>query len=207
MSIIFRTDSDGNEFQVWAQRQAASCAVACLWMAESLAMQMTLAEGEWEKAWKLYEHTVNGTPWIQSSSINSPTGPMSIDPRVHQNNQSTFYNQFSNFGTYAKQVVAVLRQEGLTVTTSAAPSGTLPLLTLNTSNISPTTPAIILLGWYAQSGNSWQRNGGHFIVAVRTNSSGQMVYLDPWQGVLNESANNGRYQQNGYIEQALYVSQ
>lgn len=207
MTIEYRSDSDGVEFQVWAQRQNASCAVASLWMAESLAKQMSLAESEWEKAWKLYEHTVRGTPWAQASSANAPTGPMSIDPRVHANNQATFYNMFSQAGTFAGQVATVLRREGLTVAAfSDNSANNPPRLLLTPNRITPSTPVVVLLGWYGQTANGWQRNGGHFIVAARINSRGQIVYLDPWGGVLNECANNGRYQQNGYLEVALYVS-
>lgn len=207
MTIEYRTDSDGNGFQVWAQRQENSCAVACLWMAECQAKQMTVAEGEWEKAWKLYEHTVNNTPWTQSSSARAPTGPMSIDPSAHASDQTTFYNMFSNFGTFAGQVATVLRREGLTVAPfSASSSTTPPQMSLATNRITTSTPAVVLLGWYNRGRAGWRRTGGHFIVAARVNSRGQIVYLDPWGGVLNESPNNGRYQRNGYIEVALYVS-
>ena len=50
MTLHIATDSDGNDYQVWAQRQLNSCAAAAMWMAECQAKQMALLDGEWQKA-------------------------------------------------------------------------------------------------------------------------------------------------------------
>ena len=63
MTVHSRTDSDGNTYQVWAQRQAMSCAIASMWMARNRVMQMTYAEGEWALAQRAFQHAVQGIPW------------------------------------------------------------------------------------------------------------------------------------------------
>ena len=73
MTIVFRQDSKRNTYQIWAQEQPASCAVASIWMARSQARQMTFAEGEWDLAWRIYQHTVVGLPLAFSSSATAPS--------------------------------------------------------------------------------------------------------------------------------------
>lgn len=194
MSINFRDDSDGVTHQVWAQQQANSCAVASIWMARNQAFQMTFAEEEWSLAWRIYGQVVQGMNFVPS-----PPAPMSLDPRAHQRNQNTFQNMFASFGTFMGQVAQALKNDGLKVThlTSFSPGST-----VDSSKLSDTTPAIVLLGWY----NGSTRNGGHFIVASRQTRSGSIVYLDPWEGHLRELGTGPNYLSTGRFEQILYLS-
>jgi hypothetical protein len=203
MSIVFRRDSQGNEHRIWAQRQANSCAIACIWMARSLAAQMSFQESEWELAWRLYQHAVQGLPYGSSSSVGAPTGPMSIDPRAHKSDQKTFYNMFGNFGTFSPQVAKTMRSEGFSVNYVQWNGNA---RSLNLSQIANDKPAIVLVGWYPRNAQGQRvRDGGHFVVATGVIGT-NIVYLDPWGGVLNELPNNQRYQRTGFIEEILYVA-
>ena len=208
MSIVYRNDSIGNEHQIWAQRQANSCAVAAIWMARNQARQMSMAESEWDLAWRVYQHTVAGISWNSASSAGAPTGPMSIDPNAYVADQSSFYNMFGSMGTFANQVAQALTSDGLQVTHR---SNTGRARRLNISRLGLRTPAIVLLGWYANIGTpQMQRAGGHFIVAAGLAGS-RIVYLDPWGGLLYELPNNRRYRRNGagnlgIIEEVIYLS-
>jgi hypothetical protein len=106
-------------------------------------------------------------------------------------------NTFASFGVYGRQVADMLRQEGFNVRRMRARSVLGDWLT-------PTRPAIILVGWYP-NGRA-RRQGGHFIVAAAQTRSKRIVYLDPWGGVLREVRNNGRYPENGIgiVEEAIY---
>ena len=204
MTIVLRQDSKKNTYQLWAQDQPASCAIASIWMARSQVKQQTFAETEWELAWRVYQHTVVGIPLALSSSSSTPPAPVSINPSAVSNNQSTFYNMFGSFGTFAPQVAKAVLSDGMKA--SFVPNPGNPGLTLNVAKLSQTTPAIVMLGWYSQQANGqWQRNGGHFIVAADVIAN-RIVFLDPWGGVLNEVANNGKYQATGWIEEAIYLS-
>lgn len=194
MTIQWRTDSDGMVHQIWAQRQAASCAVASIWMARNQARQMTFAEQEWALAWRIYHQVVEGVPLAPS-----PPAAMSLYPAAHQNNQQSFGNMFSNAGTYMDQVAKALQNDGLKVTLKTPFS---PGTIIDPARLSDTTPAIVLLGWYNQA----KRAGGHFIVASRTSSAGTIVYLDPWGGVLSELGVGSQYQRTGRFEQIVYIS-
>jgi len=193
MSIVYRNDSDNVTHQVWAQRQANSCAVASIWMARNQAMQMTVNEGEWDLAWRIYSQVVQGMDFVPE-----PPAPMSLLPSAHQANQSTFENMFAAAGTFMRQVAQALRNDGLKVSTTSFSPGT----SVNAAKLSDTSPAIVLLGWY--SGN--QRNGGHFIVASRNTRGGRIVYLDPWGGQLRELGAGPGYQTTGRFEQVVYIS-
>ena len=193
MSIVFADDSDGYTHQIWAQRQANSCAVASIWMARGQAMQMTFNEGEWQLAWRMYGQVVQGM-----ALVGPAPAPMSLDPSSHPSNQSTFENMFASFGTYMGQVAAALGNEGLKATATAFSPGS----TVDVTKLSETTPAIVLLGWYSGA----TRNGGHFIVASKTTSSGKVVYLDPWGGVLRELGAGPGYPGGGRFESVCYVS-
>ncbi len=202
MTIVYRQDSTGNEHQIWAQRQANSCAVAAIWMARNQARQMTMAESEWDLAWRLYEHTVQGIDWGRASSSGAPTGPMCIDSSAYTADQSSFYNMFGSFGTFAAQIAKALRSDGLTVT-HVPNSGS--ALSLNLSKLGQSSPAIVLVGWYSNQGGQQQRNGGHFVVAAGRTGT-KIIYLDPWGGFLYEFQNNNRYRGNGLIEEVIYIS-
>lgn len=190
MTVLLRTDSDKYAHQIWAQDQAASCAVASIWMARNQARQQTVNETEWDVAWSIYKDIV--TPL---SAPEPKPYPMSFNPSSYQNNQLTMGNMFSNFGTFMSQVAAKLRHDGLKVEVSSS-------TTVNKAKLSDTTPAIVLLGWY----NGGKRNGGHFIVAARVNQAGQVVYLDPWGGKLSELGVGPSYQATGRFEQIAYIS-
>lgn len=192
MPIIMRTDSDNIVHQVWAQEQAESCAVASIWMARNQALQMTINQDEWSLAWELYGKVVQNMPL-------TPRPPVSLDPRMFHEDQSTFENMFSRYGTYMYQVVQALRNEGLNVTWESK-----LLLSINPQRLSYTTPAILLLGWYDRKIKI--RYGGHFIVASRVSNSGRIVYLDPWQGQLKELGYGPLYPGGGVFEEVAYIS-
>ena len=193
MTVSLETDSEGNTYQLWAQRQANSCGVASIWMARGIARQQSIAEDEWELANRMYYSAIAGM--MPEGGPPPPGAPMSLDPNAYPANQSTMENTFASFGVFARQVATMLRQEGFKVRHMAARSILGDWLT-------PTRPAIILVGWYPQSPQ--QRQGGHFIVAARQTKHGRIVYLDPWGGVLREVRNNGRYPQTGIVEEAIY---
>src|SRR5262245_31968222 len=200
MTIVFRQDSKRNNYQLWVQEQPASCAIASIWMARSLAKQMSFAEGEWELAWRIYRQVVVGMPPAFTRAAQATPAPMCLDSRGTTGDQTTFRNMFANAGTTAGQVVQALRNDGL----PAAPvriSSAAPLVDL--TRLSQTTPAIILLGWYQQNASGqWERNGGHFIVAAERIGN-KIVLLDPWDGVLSEIQNTYLYQGNGVFEWAI----
>ncbi len=194
MTIVISQDSKRNTYQIWKQEQPASCAVASIWMARGLAKQMSFAEEEWDLAWRVYQHTVVGLPVAFSSSAAAPTGPLCIDASAVANNQSTFYNMFGRFGTFAGQVAQALTSEGLKAT--HVQGSTLPMR-LNVTKLGQRTPAIVLLGWYSQQPNGQlQRNGGHFIVAA-DRIGNNIVFLDPWDAALYELPNTVQYNGNG----------
>lgn len=194
MTIHYRNDSDRVTHQVWAQRQANSCAVASIWMARNQARQMTMQEGEWARAWSLYHRVV-----LRMDIVPEPPAPMSLNPDSHDENQSAFSNMFASYGTYMGQVNEGLRNDGLSVTFTTTFS---PGTTISPKRLSDTTPAIVLLGWYQQK----VRRGGHFIVASRVTGSGNIVYLDPWGGQLREMGIGPNYLANGRFEQISYIS-
>lgn len=197
MTISLQDDSDGNTFQIWAQRQANSCSVASIWMARGIARQMTFAEEEWDLAHRMYHSAVAGMTWENGPPPAS--APRTMDEHAHSADQNSMANTFATNGTFAHQVAAMLRTEGFTVSHSGN-SGTAQQI--NTANLGPTKPAIVLVGWYG----SGSRAGGHFIVAARRNSSAQIVYLDPWGGVLREVPNNARYPGGGLVEEVVYIT-
>lgn len=97
------------------------------------------------------------------------------------------------------QVGQQLKNDGLRVTRlTQFARGT----AVDPRRLSDTTPAIVLLGWY--QGNT--RNGGHFIVASKRASSGQIVYLDPWGGRLIEMGAGPQYDGTGRFEQVMYIA-
>ncbi len=194
MGIFLRTDSDNVTHQVWAQEQASSCAVASIWMARTIAKQMTFNESEWALAWRMYGQVVQGM-----FLVSEPPPPMSLHPGAHQNDQDTFGNMFSRQGTFMRQVAATLRTDGLTITQQ---TGFSPGTAVVPGWLSDTRPAIILLGWY----DGDRRRGGHFIVAARVTLSGRVVYLDPARGQLREMGVGPQYQATGRFEQVIYIS-
>ena len=201
MTVALSQDSAGNTYQIWAQEQPDSCAIASMWMARCQAKQQTFVEEEWELAWRMYQRVVQGVP---PGFLKPAPAPVCIDPNSPSlfNDQTTFYNMFGMAGTFAAQVVQALRNDGLKAT-HVVGSGNFQ--SLNLAKVSDSTPAVVLLGWYYMVNGALQRNGGHFVVAVNVLGN-RIVYLDPWGGVLNEFGNNTRYDTNGYIEEIIYVS-
>lgn len=196
MTVSIATDSDNYAHQVWAQEQAATCAVASIWMARNQAKQQTSSEQEWDLAWRLYNRVVLNTP-VELTPY--PPAPQSLDPSAFKNDDKTFGNKFTHHGTTVPQLVTALKNDGLQVTsTTPFKKGT----AVDPSLLSDTTPAIVLLGWYSGA----KRNGGHFIVASRVTRKGTVVYLDPWGGVLREGDAGPNYQANGVFERIAYIS-
>jgi hypothetical protein len=193
MAINLLSDSDGYSYQVWAQEQANSCAVASIWMARGQARQMSIDQDEWSLAWNIYSRVVQGMQLVPT-----PPAGRTFDPASHPADQNTFGDMFASFGTYMDQVAQAMSNEGLKTSKTAFSPG----ITVVPNKLADDKPAIVLLGWY--SGGT--RNGGHFIVASRKNSAGQIVYLDPWQGRLREMGPGPGYPGGGRFEQVLYVS-
>jgi hypothetical protein len=108
---------------------------------------------------------------------------------------------FANAGTLMDQVATALSNDGLHVMfkTSWMDGSAV----LDKGMLSDTTPAIVLLGWYDASK---KRNGGHFVVASRVARSGQIVFLDPWQGKLKELGASPAYPGGGKFDQIVYIS-
>ena len=197
MTISLQDDSDGNTYQIWAQRQAMSCSVASIWMARGIARQMSYDESEWDLAWRMYHSAVAGMCWENGPP--PPPAPQTLSPASYAADQSSMANTFASFGAFASQVADMLRQEGFTVS-HAQNNGT--ARTLDVAKLKPNRPAIVLVGWYG----SGSRGGGHFIVAARRASNGRIVYLDPWGGVLREVANNAQYPGGGLVEEIVYIT-
>lgn len=194
MTMFMLSDSDQCVHQVWAQEQASSCAVASIWMARNQARQMTVNEGEWALAWRIYGQVVQGM-----ALVSAPPAPMSLRPASFPRNQDTFQNMFASAGTYMNQVARALTNDGLRVTFKTRFS---PGTAVDPRRLSDTTPAIVLLGWYTGD----KRAGGHFIVASRRTRTGQIVYLDPGQGQLHELGPGPAYPGGGKFEQVVYIS-
>ena len=194
MTISLQDDSDGNTYQIWAQRQAMSCSVASIWMARGIARQMSYDETEWDLAWRMYHDAVAGMSWQ-----GGPPMPQTFNSATLAANQNSMASTFASHGTFGSQVADMLRQEGFTVSHS---DNTGKAQKLDTAKLKPTRPAIVLVGWYG----SGSRGGGHFIVAARRASNGRIVYLDPWGGVLREVANNAQYPGGGLVEEIVYIT-
>ncbi|SDE28738.1 hypothetical protein SAMN05421538_105156 [Paracoccus isoporae] len=213
MTIHQRTDSDGITHQVWAQRQPASCAIASMWMAKSIAQQMTLAEGEWALAARTFSFVVKGFclgevalgDW-NAVSIPAPQTFMPSSEKSRQN-QNTMANMYGSFGTSVSQLIAALRAQSLRVELQESKHLLHQLLVTNTPShhleplalpvdplkLSDDRPAISFLHWIYQA----HRVGGHFVVAAREARNGRIVFLEPWGGVVREVPNNGTYPGGG----------
>lgn len=202
MTVHTRDDSDGNSHQVWAQRQAMSCAIASMWMARNQVKQMTFAEGEWGLAQRAFQNAVQGVAWA-ATDPGSNGGGRTIDGAAATAGSSDA--MFGSSGTGPSLWRSAMQGNGIKVLQTLA-SGTFPHR-LNTARLGLGTPALVGVGWWTNSGGSWTRNSGHVIVATGVNSRGQIIYLDPWGAVLREVGNNGRYQATGWVEVVQYLSQ
>lgn len=194
--ITIAQDSDKTTFQIWKQDQMNSCGVASAWMARGMVRQMSFAEEEWGLAQRMYQNAVQSA--LAPLGISSG-GPRSLDPRAFASNQATVENTFARFGLYGAQLAGALRSEGITVNHIGF-NGLARML--NPVQLAETTPAIVLV--------CWQGGGGHFVVAARQARNGKIVFLDPWDGAVNEQANDGKYRaqsgSTGIIGEILYLS-
>jgi len=203
MTAHLRADSAGNTYGVWAQRQPMSCAIASMWMAINQVNQSTAAEGEWALAQRTFQHAVQGTSWA-STDPGANGGGRSIDAGSVAQDGSTSDSVFGVTGTGPAMWKSALTANGISVSMTKA-NGAWPHR-LNATRLGQTTPALVGVGWWSNSGGKWRRNSGHVIVAAGTMGGGSIVYLDPAGGVLRETANNGRYSSTGWVEVVLYLS-
>lgn len=194
--INIAQDSDATTFQLWRQNQMNSCGVASVWMARGIVRQMSFAEDEWDLAQRTYRAAVNNA--LAPLGVN-PSGPMTLDPRAFGNNQKSMANTLANFGFYGSQLAAAIRAEGLNVTHVGFTGRTRVL-----------SPHLIGDGKAAIALVAWNGGGGHFVVAARAASNGEIVFLDPWDGQINELANTGgyvaRYGGSGNVVEVIYIS-
>ncbi|MEM6938490.1 MAG: hypothetical protein AAF509_00025 [Pseudomonadota bacterium] len=162
-------------------------------MARGIAKQMSINEGEWELANRMYVNAVAAAGPLAARPASG--GPRTLDSSQYAAGQTSMENTFASTGVYASQVASMLKQEGFKVRHMRARSVLGHWLT-------PTRPAIILVGWYPNSRQ--QRQGGHFIVAAAQAPGNRIVYLDPWEGKVKEFRNNGWYDGTGIVEEAIY---
>ncbi len=195
MTVSIQSDSMGNTYQLWRQRQANSCGVASIWMARGIARQMSINEGEWELAQRMYVNAVSSAGALAARPASG--GPRTLDDTQYpfDPQQSSMENTFASTGVLASQVATMLRHEGFKIRHMRARSVLGDWLT-------PTRPAIILVGWYPNGRQ--QRQGGHFIVAAAKAPNRRIVYLDPADGRVKEFRNNGWYDGTGIVEEAIY---
>jgi hypothetical protein len=194
--ISIETDSHGRVYQIWKQEQASSCGVASAWMARGIARQMSFAEEEWDLAHRIYAGAVASA----LSATEPSSGPMSMDPRAFPSDQSSFGSTFTNFGLFTSQVATALQSEGLHAQTYA--DGGNPIRIVH-SKIAFNKPGIAFVKWNGAN------SGAHFVVVGRCTSH-QVSFLDPWNGHVNEQANNSVYNApyggQGRIKHVIYIS-
>ncbi len=195
--INIETDSHGRTYQIWKQNQMNSCGVASTWMARGIARQMSFAEDEWDLAQRVYRSAVQNA--LAPLGV-SASGPMCLDPSAFTTDQSSMASTFANFGLYATQLARAVRAEGLRVEHLGLHASGTPR-TIQPNKIAINKPAIVLV--------YWNGGGGHFIVVGRCTNRA-VSFLDPWDGRVNEQANNARYNARyggqGLIGEVLYIS-
>ena len=201
MTVHLRTDSDGTVFQVWAQRQAMSCAIASMWMTVGMVRQQTLMDTEWDLAQRVFQHAVQGVEW---AATDPGEGGRTIHPAAVANNRASVDNMFGRAGTLRAQTKTALEAQGVTVQWQQA-NGNYPC-TLVPARLGVGKPALTSVGWWRRVGGNWQRRGGHAMVVARQASNGRLVWLDPAGGRLREFPNNGRYGNTGWVESIMYCS-
>ena len=195
--ISIETDSHGRTYQIWKQNQMNSCGVASVWMARGIARRMSFAEEEWDLAQRVYRNAVQGA----LSPLGNPSpAPMSLDPRAFRRDQSSMQSTIARFGLFAAQVATALRAEGLrTEHLGIRADGN--ARSIEPNKIAIDKPAIVLV--------YWNGGGGHFVVVGRCTRNA-VSFLDPWDGRVNEQANDGfygpRYNNGGLIGEVIYVS-
>ena len=104
----------------------------------------------------------------------------------------------ASFGLYSSQLATALRNDGMKTELTKL-CGTPPRISHN--KIAFNKPAIVLV--------LWTGGGGHFVVVGRC-TMGQVSFLDPWDGHVNELPNNGKYRARyggeGSIAEIIYIS-
>lgn len=195
--INLAQDSDGNTFEIWKQDQNASCGVASTWMARGLVRQSSFAEEEWSLALRMYRNAVSHS--LAPLGVATP-GPMTFNPGSFTNDQRSLGSTLSNFGFFAGQLAEAIRAEGIHCHHVAAMPGI--TRSIETDRLGERKPAIALIQWVG--------GGGHFVVAARQASTGDIVFLDPWSGDINEQPNDGTYfstySSQGAFREVLYLS-
>jgi len=184
-----------------------------MWMARCLANRMTIAEAEWDIAWRTFNHAVLGGNW-NASGMPAPMTFATTSAAADQN-QNTMANMFGNTGTGLGQIRQALKAQNLrSEHENSFLRGTLPVRWAGLagerivgSKVGDGSPAIVGIYWRNNANNAWV--GGHAVVAARISSSNKVVFLDPWQGVLREVVNNGLYPGSGInpgvIGDILYI--
>ncbi|WP_425228369.1 hypothetical protein [Sphingomonas sp.] len=176
MTVSIESDSDRNTYEVWKQEQASSCGVASIWMARGLVKQQCIDEDEWPLAQRVFSGAVRG-------AMNAAGGdrfPVCYNPGAFPKNQSSMGSTFSQFGLFSSQVATGLQNEGLHANFIGAQS-------INPVNLGPGKAVIAFVRWRPAG------NGAHFVCAARMANNGAVVFLDPWDGKVNEQWNNGTY--------------
>ncbi|WP_425228703.1 hypothetical protein [Sphingomonas sp.] len=190
-------DSDGNVYEVWKQQQESSCGVASIWMARCLVQQKSINEDEWSLARAVYISVVGQT--LAAMDKRKDDGPQSYDATKLPANRETSANAIASGGYSAEQIRTALIGQGLSVDASIPDGAGTPF---NASKLGDRRPAVVLV--------QWKNGAGHFVVAARQSSYGTIVFLDPWDGKVNERPNTtryrGRYGNAGQIVAVLYLS-
>jgi hypothetical protein len=194
--ISIERDSSGRTYQIWKQNQMNSCGVASVWMARGIARQMSVNEDEWELAQRTYRGAVGNA--LAPLGVASNSGPMTLNPGAFKKDQSSMASTIANFGFYGTQLANALRGERLHVEHVGFNGNSHSIVP---GRISISKPAIVLVSWYG--------GGGHFVVVGRCTQSA-VSFLDPWDGHVNEQANDGTYNapynNQGFIGEILYIS-
>jgi len=155
---------------------------------------MSFAEDEWALAQRVYRAAVDNA--LAPLGIGD-SGPMCLNPAAYSKDQSSMASTVANFGFFAAQLARAIHSEGLQA--DHLPNTGQPRL-VAAQCIAINRPAIALI--------YWNGGGGHFVVVGRATSS-QVSFLDPWDGRVNELANNGlykaRYGSQGTIGELIYM--
>jgi hypothetical protein len=177
IDYITAKDTDGVAHYIDKQDEPMSCALACIDMVYE---QATMTCGALDE--------------VGYKNVSA------LFPRSLLASQLKGDNGGLGFGTWADNVESTLKHIGVPVskTESFTPAAGGYGFKWQKPRIRSGFPAVILVGWYSNSGGVFTRNGGHFIVAARTTRRGYVVVLDPASGTLHElHGANGYYLNHG----------
>lgn len=174
------TDSDGNSYDILVQTEEMSCGVA----AAAILID-------------LYEKTSSAGPDAEARLKKIAAGfPGSLV------DSDKLWAKGEDYGSTADNIEKLLGSQGVPVTYKDAcwlkKAGS--TIIIEASRLR--RPAAILWGWYTNG----KRHGGHFTVAARMTSAGNVVILDPWDGSLTELPKSHPYNGNGIAECILYTA-